>query len=336
MPRARTIRTLLALGAIVAWMPPDAALAAQNAGTRDPWLQPFAATSEWNTPIGSGAKFAPPDAPISRDVQAGGAIINAGVWSHPLYLAKPDDPVVDIFDHENNRHFLARVPVDARPDPKADGHMYVVDPTKHTVMEMYATKRTPEGNITTGRAFKVDLYGSGMHMTDGKFPGIRAMDASGMGGLIRAWELTKGRIGHVVTFLLPPPRLKHGPVWPSSREDYWGFRDYKGNVPIGTLIAIPPDIDIGSLGLSHGGEILARALQDYGAYCDDSSGFAGITLSAEGAAEDLPELAEMRADFPKLHELLLPVTNNTKATPGGGGKPRQPPPPPLSPPPTAP
>lgn len=325
----RITARLLAAGAVLLASQAASLPALAATGPRDPWLWPFDPSSEWNTPIGSGAKFAPPDAPISRDLQAGGAIINAGQWSHPLYLARPDDPVVDIYDRENTRHFATRVPVDAKPDPKADGHMYVVDPSKRSVLEMYQAKRTPEGGIVTARAFKVDLYSAGMHMTDGKFPGIRAMDASGMGGLIRAWELQEGRIRHVMTFLLPPPRLAHGPVWPSHREDYWGFRDYKGHVPIGTLVAIPPDVDIAALGLSRGGAILARALQDYGAYCDDSSGFAGVTLSAEGASEGLPELSEMRQDFPKLHALLLPVTNNTPATPGGGGQPRQPPAPPL-------
>lgn len=298
---------------------------------RDPWLWPFVPASEWNTPIGSDATFASPDSAITRDLRAGGAIINAGYWSHPLYLAAADDPVIDIYDRENNRHFSARVPVSAKPDPKADAHMYVVDPTKHSVIEMFWTKRTATGDLTSERAFKVDLYGTGMHMTDGKYPGIRAMNASGMGGLIRAWELQQGRIGHAVTFLLPSIRLKHGPVWPSAREDYWGFRDYKGNVPMGTLIAIPPDVDVTTLGLTPGGLTLARALQDFGAYCDDSSGYAGITLSAEGAAEPLRELADARRDFPKLHALLLPVTNNTAATPGGGGTPRQPKAPPLDP-----
>jgi hypothetical protein len=298
---------------------------------RDPWLWPFVSTSEWNTPLGSGAKFAQPNAPISRDVRAGGAIISAGKWSHPLYLASSQDPMVDIYDKENDRDFVARVPVDAKPDPMGDAHMYVVDPTKHSVMEMYATKRIDDGNIQTARAFKVDLYGTGFHLTDGKFPGVRAMNASGMGGLIRAWELRAGAIHHVITFLLPAPRLKHGPAWPSAREDYWGFRDYKGHVPMGTLIGIPPNVDITTLGLSPGGLTLARVLQDYGAYCADSSGFAGITLSSEGATEGMPELDQMRQDFPKIHELLLPVTNNTAATPGGGGTPRQPPAPPLNP-----
>ncbi len=301
-------------------------------GQRDPWLWPFASTSEWNTPLGSGARFAPADAPATRDILAGGAGIHAGEWSHPLYLARADDPVVRVFDRENERSFRVRVPPGAKPDPKGDGHMYVVDPTKRTVLEMIGVKRAADGRITTARAFKVDLYGTGTHMTDGRFPGIRAMDASGMGGLIRAWELKAGRISHAVTFMLPYSRLKHGPVWPSAREDYWGFRDYKGNVPIGSLIAIQPSVDVTKLGLSPSGLALARALQDYGAYCDDSAGSSGIVISAEGAAEGMAELRDMRADFPKIHPYLRLVTNNTAETLGGGGTPRRPPAPPLVPP----
>jgi hypothetical protein len=327
MIAGRTARALVLLAAAACLAGPAGAAP----GVRDPWLWPFVPSSEWNLPLGSGATFSAPDAPISRDLRAGVAIIHAGEWSHPVYLARADDPVVDIYDKENNRHFRARVPPSARPDPKWDAHMYVVDPTHHWVIEMYGTKILPDQRITTVRAFRVDLYGTGMHLTDGKYPGIRAMDASGFGGLIRAWELRAGRIRHAVTFLLPFSRLRHGPVWPSRREDYWGFRDYKGNVPIGTLIAIPPSVDISRLGLSRGGQILARALQDYGAYCDDSSGTNGITLSAEGASEGMPELAEMRADFPRIRGLLLAVTNNTPATPGGGGARREPPAPPLDP-----
>ena len=318
--------TALAAGATLRAQPLDAQ------GRRDPWLWPFASRSEWNTPLGSGARFAPADAPASRDILAGGASIHAGEWSHPLYLARPDDPVVHVFDRENERSFRVRVPPGAKPDPKADGHMYVVDPTKRTALEMIGVKRAADGSITTARAFDVDLYGTGMHMTDGRFPGIRAMDASGMGGLIRAWELNAGRIAHAVTFMLPYARLKHGPVWPSAREDYWGFRDYKGNVPVGSLIAIPPSVNLTKLGLTPSGLALARALQDYGAYCDDSAGSSGIVISAEGAAEGMAELRDMRADFPKIHPYLRLVTNNTAATPGGGGARRQPPAPPLMPP----
>ncbi|HKY90911.1 MAG TPA: hypothetical protein VJM11_07715 [Nevskiaceae bacterium] len=322
-----------------AWLTPAAALAARDEG-RDPWLWPFASDSPWNTPIGSGAQYAGDNDPITLDVIEGGDEIKAGKFSHPIYLAKEGDPIRSIYDKENLRTFQFPIPADAKPDPKGDGHMYVVSPDRTLSMEMYRTKFDPDGRIVTNRCFQVDLYGSGMQLKDGsKFPGVRAMDASGMGGILRVWEIEAQSIRHALTFLLNWSKLKHvegrrpgwGGTWPSNRNDYWGHRDYKGNVPIGTLIAIPASIDITRLGLNSHGLALARCLQDYGAYCDDSKNSFGISLSAEGASEGHPGLQKMRLDLGKLHPLLRPVLNNTERTPGGGGTPRRPPAPPLMP-----
>jgi len=293
------------------------------AAPRDPALWPFAASSPWNTPIGSGAVFSADDSPMTRDLLAGHAQIRAGAWSMPIFLAREGDPWVRVHDEENARDFRARVPRDARPDPMGDGHMFVVEPSHLFVLEMYRARLMPDRIILARRAFRVSLTGPGMFLRDGKFPGVRAMDASGMGGVLRAWEMRAGRIRHALTFLLPYGRLRHGPVWPSSREDFWGFRDYSGHVPIGTLIAIPPGVDVARLGLTPSGLALARALQDFGAYCDDSVGTDGIAISAEGASEGMPELAEMRRDFGVLHRYLRVVLNNTAARPGGGGVPRE-------------
>jgi hypothetical protein len=290
------------------------------ASPRDPALWPFAPDSPWNTPIGSGAVFSADDSAVTRDLLAGHAIIHAGMWSLPVYLAGAGDPWVRVHDEENSRDFSARVPREARPDPMGDGHLMVVEPSHLFALEMYRARVLPGGAIWARRAFRVSLTGPGMFLHDGRFPGVRAMDASGMGGLLRVWELRDGRIRHALTFSLPYARLKHGPVWPSSREDYWGFRDYKGDVPIGTLIAIPPGVDISALGLSASGLALARALQDFGAYCDDSVGTDGMEISAEGASEGMPQLADARRDFPVIRRYLRVVTNNTRASPGGGGR----------------
>jgi len=290
---------------------------------RDPWLWPFSVSSPWNTPIGSGAVFSADDSPITQDLLAGHALIHAGTWSMPIFLARATDPWMRVHDEENSRDFEARVPPDARPDPMGDGHLFVVEPSHQFVLEMYRARLMP-GEIVARRAFRVSLTGPGMFLHDGEFPGVRAMDASGMGGVLRAWEIREGTIRHALTFLLPYARLKHDPVWPSAREDFWGFREYKGHVPIGTLIAIPPNVDIGRLGLSASGLALARALQDFGAYCDDSVGTDGMVISAEGSSEGMAGLADMRKDFPVIRRFLRAVLNNAKVTPGGGGRSREP------------
>jgi hypothetical protein len=271
---------------------------------------PFSPDSPWNRRVGADAVFSRDDDAMTRDILAGHALIHAGAWSMPIYLAGADDPWVQVYDEENARDFSAQVPRAAKPDPMADAHLFVVDPAHRFVLEMYRARVFADGHVSARRAFRVDLLGPGMFLRDGRFPGVRAMDASGFGGVLRAWEMREGHIDHALTFLLPVGRLKHGPVWPSGREDFWGFRDYTGHVPIGTLIAIPPSVDLGKLGLSAGGLALGRALQAYGAYCDDSVGTDGIVLSAEAASEGSEPLIEMRRDFPLLRLYLRVVLNN--------------------------
>lgn len=308
--------------------------AAAEPATRDPWLQPFSSDSIWNTPIGSLAKFSDKDDPITQDILRDEARINAGQWSHPLYRALPDSPMTVVYDTENKRQYTVRIPAEATPAPpfpKGDHHMYVVDPEARYVLEMFGAVRQPDGRIKAVRTEYIDLRGTGTHLHDVRFPGVRASNSSGMGGIIRKWEIAAHKISHAMTFMLPTTQLKHGPVWPFEREDYWGFRDYKGNVPIGTLIAIPPDVDISKLGLTPSGYALAEALQNYGAYCADTGGFRHIIMSAEQAAEGMPELNDMRKDFNIIHKYLRVVLNNTPSTPGGGGAARVAPLPPLVP-----
>ncbi len=289
----------------------------RGAGARDFWLSPFAGDSPWNTQVSKDAVFRPASDAATQDILAGGALIHAGQWGMALWLARASDPLVTVTDEENHRSFKIRVPIDARPDPMGDAHMFVGAPNGADVLEMYRARRQVDGGIVARRAFLVDLTGPGMFLRDGRFPGVRAMDASGMGGVLRAWEVQGGEIHHALTFLLPFARLKHGPVWPSSREDFWGFRDYSGHVPIGTRIAIPSGVRLDALRLSAPGLSLARALQAYGAFCDDSVGSDAIVLTAENAAEGLPGLEAMRADWPRIRrELRVVATRLVVIGPG--------------------
>jgi len=274
---------------------------------QDLWQAPFSADSPWNRQISPGAIFAGQDDLRTQDLLAGHSLIHAGQWGMALYRARATDPWATVWDEENNREFRTRLPAEARPDPMGDAHLLIGDAEGRHVLEMYRARILPGGRILARRAFRIDLAGPGMFLRDGRFPGIRAMDASGMGGVLRAWEIQAGSIQHALTFLLPPGRLKHGPVWPSSREDYWGFRQYTGHIPIGTLVAIPRSTRLETLNLSPPALALARALQTYGAYCDDSVGTDGLVITAENAAEPLAGLAEMRRAFPRIRAELRVV-----------------------------
>lgn len=307
----------LTILAIVAW--PFAAAQGHVVSGRDPFLWPFDARSPWNTPMGREAVFSGPGDAGTLDLLAGGALIHAGRWGMAIFAAGPHDPLVTVRDEENARDFVVRVPDAAAPDPMADGHLFVVASDHLTVLEMYRARRLGPGRIVARRVFRIDLRGAGFFLRDGRFPGVRAMDASGMGGVLRAWEVRSGRIGHALTFLLPYGRLRHGPVWPSGREDFFGGGTYAGHVPIGALAAIPGGVRLDRMGLSAPGMALARALQDFGAYCDDSVGTDAMVLTAENAAESLPELAAMRRDWPVIRGAMRLVLDNAPEHPGGHG-----------------
>ena len=112
-------------------------------------------------------------------------------------------------------------------------------------------------------------------------------------------------------------QLARGFVWPATAEDGDASRSYRGSVHMGSLLAIPPDVDVTRLGLSREGLLLAHALQDYGGYVVDRSDC--FCLYAEPTLDGTAALKSMRRDLSTLRTYLRVVANNTPSTVGGGG-----------------
>ena len=133
--------------------------------------------------------------------------------------------------------------------------------------------------------------------------------------------MEEGTIRHVLAIAMPGRMLRRGPVWPATEQDANAPSSYTGAIPIGTLIAIPPQVNVDAMFLSEEGAVVARALQDYGAYVVDQASV--MTLYAEPSVE--PAVVEaIRADLARIRRELRVVTNNTAERPGGGGRPRAP------------
>jgi hypothetical protein len=294
--------------------------------TRIAALWPFSAESPWNTPLGRDAAFAAEDDPRTLAVRDGGASVNAGQFSHPVYRATEDAPEQDV--HTQDGVVRYRIPEDAQPalppwggDQYTDAHLHVVDPSGRYLDECFHMRRRGDGAWQCGFHQRIDLFGDGV--SDG---GTRAYGGSAIGGLIRVEELEAGLIPHVLAFAMPNERMLQGPVWPATRQDN-DDDDYTGPVPMGSLVAIPPDVDLAALDLTPGGMVLARALQDYGAYLVDGS--RQFVFYAEPVLEDHPAVHEMRADADLIQSLLLPVLDNSPTSVGGAGARRAVPAPPL-------
>jgi hypothetical protein len=114
-----------------------------------------------------------------------------------------------------------------------------------------------------------DIDGDGLQGWDG------GSHLSALGGAIRLGELVPdGVIDHALQIDVEAPNLYQGTaatcfVWPATRCDSYGPTGYGGTNPklaMGALLALPPTLNLNSLGLDPAGLILAKAFQDYGAY----------------------------------------------------------------------
>ncbi|MFN8036758.1 MAG: hypothetical protein U0V73_12560, partial [Acidimicrobiia bacterium] len=209
--------------------------ASASAHPRDPFEWPFASTSPWNTPIGSGARFAGPNDPMTAALHAEAPYVNAAAYSFPVYLAGPGDPLTTVSStHETTR---IRMPAVTRAAPGTDAAWIVVDPARQWVDEAWLARRTATG-WRAGETARNALTGSGVD------DGTRAAGVSALGGLIRAWELQARSIRHALAFALDGRQIRRGWVWPANREDGDSKTSYRGPIPMGTLVAIPPEVDV--------------------------------------------------------------------------------------------
>ncbi len=213
------------------------------------------------------------------------------------------------------------LPHDACPSPDSDGLLAVFQPDGW-VLDIYAGVVLSGGEVVGTMASWIDARGDGT----GWWNGRRASMLPSFAGLIRKGEIANGRIPHALAMQLPRQLLKREAVWPAYAFD----RDsgYSGTVPMGSLLAIPPSVDIDQLGLSANGRVIARAAQDYGIYVVDRGG-KGSTILAEYGDPDIQWSARANEpawwkDLEIIRDQLQRVTNNSSSNRGGGGTPRVP------------
>jgi hypothetical protein len=265
-------------------------------------------------PIGSGAQFTSTSDARTQSLLDNRSTpwINASQFSQAIFQASVTDPWAT-FRRAGHPDVSYQVPNGVRPANGSDAQLDIVDPTGHFVDESWATTGA-NPTWSTGYHVRNDLYGPGVGAG-----GVRAYGGSAIGGLIRSWEAQAGSISHALAIGIDGFQLKRGFVWPATAEDGDAASSYAGGTPMGTLAAIPSNVNLNSLGLSPGGLVLARALQNYGAYVVDRSGC--VCLYAEPGLENAPSLADMRHDFTALRGLLRVVSNNGPWSVGGGGTP---------------
>lgn len=294
---------------------------------RDPALWPFSAESPWNQSIGSSAQYSTiVSNGFSKD---SGGVVNSKNWSHPIVIGTTSDPLRSVYKVGSATPVATlRVPESATPDVKSDGNLHFIDDAHTYVVETWECVKRPDGNWEGTVAIKNDLRGPGVF---DKYGGARAYGGSAIGGIIRKGELANG-IPHALAVGVDGPSFnRNAPggktfVWPASSADANSATIYgsTGNLYMGSLLAIPPEVDISKIGVGTSGPAfeMAKALQDYGCYIVDRAGGNLVFYAETGAQDEVPVDIQTKVALLVLH--LKTVTNNSPTSVGGGGVHRRP------------
>ena len=331
----------LAAGLVAgAALPVVTAAPAQAASTSGSDSRPFpdrvfAPDSFWYRQLPADTPTAPNSAAIVKDLvhQAEthwgapgrpNVTINTTDYSPPMYVARLTDPLVTVnFDNCQNKSwgdsglvskYLTgiNIPRDAIPAQGTDREIVIYNADTGTLTEMWIAKK--DGDRWSA------CWGGSIHNAatdDGVFDwpfGVTAAGLAMTGGTIRAEELKRGRIDHVVGLALPFSQPYPTISAPALRTD--GRNPQGLNVPAqGQMLRFPAHIDIDSLGLSPAARTIAKAAQDYGIIIWDTAG--AVSFRAENpigmASDPYPQIMRNRyiwqemAGFP-LHLLeVLPM-----------------------------
>lgn len=284
---------------------------------RNPYLWPFSSASIWNRPLSSSAKFAPVP---GRSFLADGPLVDVMRPRRPL-LGGPSDPLRSIWV-EGERVADARLTAADMPDAGTFDNILLFQRARRYALELRQVSVRVDGDIDARSVVRTDLAGLGVNETGSA---VNAFGLSQFGGLIHAHELQQG-IPHALSCRVKRERLggrkdfqTPSTVWPASGGD----AEDVGSLNIGTLLAIPPGVDIAAMFDTNGPAYeLARAMQDYGVYVTGFGDAPFVLLRADRfmTAEDEDALVNCLAP------LLQVVENNSPAL---KGTPRRPPAPAL-------
>jgi hypothetical protein len=191
-------------------------------------------------------------------------------YTTPVYYVGPNIPTKDVPLTASwaPRRVLRGVPIPAgvQPSPGSDGHVTIVSKSTGCEYDFWGVTVSADGGLTAKWANVISLSRSGV-FTNG--PAARASGFALLAGLILPTDLRRGRIDHALVFAYPFTKAG-GPVPPAIGSD--GETQGAQAIPEGARVQLDPSLDLSTLGLRPYEFMVARALQEYGAYISDTGG----------------------------------------------------------------
>ena len=244
--------------------------------------RPYTADSPWNTRIPADAAVDPNSAAMIATIAAnnnGKLRSSPNQYAYPVHFADATTPRVTLVctglvwvNAANGSAAKLRtkelphvpIPLDARPGKGDDDQIIVIDTETGDEYDVY--RFAPPNGCQNVTKYERGVFRDAVETTYIS----RGAGVPYLAGLIRPWEIEQGRIEHALAFAYHTNRLSRC-VYPASKTD--GKVDRLDVLPEGARLRLDPTLDVESIpGLDRSGRIIARALQEYGAYNIDNSG----------------------------------------------------------------
>ena len=234
-----------------------------------PEWRPYAATSPFNTEVGSSPQIAANSSAVvarilSMQSNPPESLQAGNEWEHPIYWALPGDPEREVVCVEQRWECLPggtriKVPAVAVPATGSDHHFAIVEPDGTEYDFWNASLGT--GTISSPVANKTSITGSGLG-------GIATAAGFNLAaGIILPAEFLAGKINHALFAVVHECA---GHVYPATHDDCGSGE----NLPAeGTHLWLAmSDAQIEALHLPKWKEGVVKALAHYGAYVGDKGG----------------------------------------------------------------
>ena len=317
----------------VATSPAISVAAASGTGgsTRDHLKWPFAASSIWNMPLGSGATYVASGLHYTSTPNSTEYWYDMPLSDHERIVLTPTAPLTNVYISTvgwsgGNRcaatggvFFAAPIPAGyVVPNSTYNNGAAILLADGMTVVQTQPfTKCSGYSYATTMHVpWSITVWEYNLETGDGRLGAHGGSNLSTIGGTIRLGELRPGtQVRHALkvnvdsaTFLgLCSGNFNACFTWPAATADNYaanagsgyGSASHNTNtaMKMGALLAIPANVNVDAIGLqSVPGKMLAWTMQNYGAYIVDSTGGPGFDISIEDGASG-SKADEFQADY---------------------------------------
>lgn len=257
--------------------------------------RPFAADSLWNSypvnPVLGDYQIPPTKRPDFFPTVSGGAFSTAG------FLASPSDPPMTVEGNDGAANpscsdLLGPCPVVIPHWPASvvaatgtDGHADIVDVEAGIIHSFWQLEQDDAKVWHATQYAWSPLAGSGFADPAHRSQGARASGVCTIAGIIRIAESNDGEpmFHHALALSLDGTAEKPGFVFPATLEDRDSATNYRGQIPMGSLLMLPPTFDTSKI-TSPGLLKVIRTLQTFGARLVDTNGDTPFAIYIENGS----------------------------------------------------